>query len=146
MFYAQSSPMLQMLISTTSNFVAEEKQLSVENTSECFSTMASVCRTMVEQPAYRSKFISSDTVMFCLHVMIGVIILYDHISPSGAFAKGSSIDVKGCVKVLKSECANQMESKNEGTSQTETLMNMLRYNSKHLSESSTPKAIKQIFS
>lgn len=31
--------------------------------------------------------------MFCLQVMVGVIILYDHIHPMGAFAKKSAIDV-----------------------------------------------------
>jgi len=31
--------------------------------------------------------------MFCLRVMVGVIILYDHVHPIGAFAKTSPIDV-----------------------------------------------------
>jgi len=31
--------------------------------------------------------------MFCLRVMVGVIILYDHVHPVGAFAKTSPIDV-----------------------------------------------------
>ena len=31
--------------------------------------------------------------MFCLRVMVGVIILYDHVHPVGAFAKSSPIDV-----------------------------------------------------
>ena len=34
-----------------------------------------------------------DTVHFCLRVMVGVIILYDHVHPAGAFCKGSRIDV-----------------------------------------------------
>ena len=42
---------------------------------------------------YRSKFGSEETVMFCLRVMVGVIILYDHVHPVGAFAKNSSIEV-----------------------------------------------------
>ena len=31
--------------------------------------------------------------MFCLRVMVGVIILYDHVHPIGAFVKSSNIDV-----------------------------------------------------
>jgi len=31
--------------------------------------------------------------MFCVRVMVGVIILYDHVHPVGAFAKTSPIDV-----------------------------------------------------
>ena len=42
---------------------------------------------------YRSKFTTEETVMFCLRVMVGVIILYDHVHPVGAFAKTSPIDV-----------------------------------------------------
>ena len=42
---------------------------------------------------YRSKFTTEETVMFCLRVMVGVIILYDHVHPIGAFAKSSPIDV-----------------------------------------------------
>jgi len=43
---------------------------------------------------YRSKFANEETVMFCLRVMVGVIILYDHVHPVGAFAKTSPIDVR----------------------------------------------------
>lgn len=31
--------------------------------------------------------------MFCMRVMVGVIILYDHVHPVGAFSKASKIDV-----------------------------------------------------
>ncbi|PIO25148.1 hypothetical protein AB205_0043330 [Aquarana catesbeiana] len=55
--------------------------------------MASVCRVMLETPEYRSRFTNEETVSFCLRVMVGVIILYDHVHPVGAFAKTSKIDV-----------------------------------------------------
>ena len=42
---------------------------------------------------YRSKFHNEETVMFCLRVMVGVIVLYDHVHPVGAFCKSSTIDV-----------------------------------------------------
>ena len=42
---------------------------------------------------YRSKFSSEETVLFCLRVMVGAIILYDHVHPVGAFAKSSGINV-----------------------------------------------------
>lgn len=32
--------------------------------------------------------------MFCMRVMVGVIILYDHVHPVGAFCKTSKIDVR----------------------------------------------------
>lgn len=47
---------------------------------------------------YRSRFTNEETVSFCLRVMVGVIILYDHVHPVGAFAKTSKIDVS-CIIV-----------------------------------------------
>lgn len=43
---------------------------------------------------YRSRFTSEETLMFCMRVMVGVIILYDHVHPVGAFSKASKIDVR----------------------------------------------------
>jgi len=48
--------------------------------------------------------------------MVGLVILYDHVHPVGAFVKASDVDVKGCVKVLKEQ----------PTSQAEGLLNALR--------------------
>ena len=42
---------------------------------------------------YASRFERGDTALFCLRVMVGVIILYDHVHPLGAFVKNSNIDV-----------------------------------------------------
>lgn len=55
--------------------------------------------------------------MFVLRVMVGLVILYDHVHPHGAFVKASNVDVKGCVKLLK----DQPASRSEG------LLNALRY-------------------
>ena len=45
---------------------------------------------------YCSRFQNEETKLFCLRVMVGVIILYDHVHPVGAFAKTSGIDVSKC--------------------------------------------------
>lgn len=45
---------------------------------------------------YRSRFTNTETLLFCMRVMVGVIILYDHVHPVGAFAKTSKIDVSCC--------------------------------------------------
>lgn len=57
---------------------------------------------------YRSRFTSEETLMFCMRVMVGVIILYDHVHPVGAFCKTSKIDVRLVIK-----CAFQWESVND---------------------------------
>ena len=48
---------------------------------------------MIDHRSYRSRFTSEETGLFCLRVMAGVIILYDHVHPAGAFGKKSPIDV-----------------------------------------------------
>ncbi|KAB0380520.1 hypothetical protein FD755_008304, partial [Muntiacus reevesi] len=93
LFYAEATPMLKTLSNATMHFVSENKTLPIENTTDCLSTMTSVCKVMLETPEYRSRFTSEETLMFCMRVMVGVIILYDHVHPVGAFCKTSKIDL-----------------------------------------------------
>lgn len=134
LFYASSTPMLKTLSDATTRFVTENPDVPLENTTDCLSTMASVCKVMLETPEYRSRFSSEETVLFCLRVMVGVIILYDHVHPHGAFVKTSNIDIKGCIKLLKEQSPNSVEG----------LLNALRYTTKHLNDESTPKQIKNM--
>uniref|UniRef100_A0AAY4BNB0 CYRIA/CYRIB Rac1 binding domain-containing protein n=1 Tax=Denticeps clupeoides TaxID=299321 RepID=A0AAY4BNB0_9TELE len=143
LFYADATPMLKTLSDGTTKFVSENKNLPIENTTDVLSTMASVCKVMLENPDYRCRFSSEETVSFCLRVMVGVIILYDYVHPVGAFSKSSKIDVsrvemstfrfkssnhnakffscllqmKGCIKVLKDQPPNTVDG----------LLNALRY-------------------
>ena len=50
LFYAEATPMLKTLSDATMKFVSENKNLPIENTTDCLSTMASVCRVMLETP------------------------------------------------------------------------------------------------
>uniref|UniRef100_A0A3Q2PMW1 Family with sequence similarity 49 member Ba n=1 Tax=Fundulus heteroclitus TaxID=8078 RepID=A0A3Q2PMW1_FUNHE len=94
---------------TTSKQIKNMLQVPIENTTVCLSTMACVCKVMLETPEYRTRFASEETVLFCLRVMVGVIILYDHVHPAGAFVKTSNIDMKGCIKVLKEQPPSSVE-------------------------------------
>ncbi|XP_014670173.1 PREDICTED: protein FAM49B-like [Priapulus caudatus] len=94
LFYAQATPMLRTLSDIMTKFVSENKDLPIENTTDCLSTMAAICRRMIENPEFCARFKNEDTVSFCLRVMVGVIILYDHVHPVGAFSKNSCIDVR----------------------------------------------------
>ncbi|XP_022533727.2 CYFIP-related Rac1 interactor B isoform X1 [Astyanax mexicanus] len=98
LFYANATPMLKTLSDATTKFVSDNTDLPIENTTDCLSTMASVCKVMLETPEYRSRFASEDTVLFCLRVMVGVIILYDYVHPAGAFVKSSKIDMHTNIK------------------------------------------------
>ncbi|CAB1343153.1 unnamed protein product [Coregonus sp. 'balchen'] len=132
LFYAEATPMLKTLSTATTSFVTENKTLPLENTTDVLSTMASVCKVMLETPDYTSRFNSEDTLLFCMRVMVGVIILYDHVHPNGAFNKSSKIDMKGCIKVLKEQPADNVEG----------LLNALKFTTKHLNDESTPKNIR----
>ncbi|CAI9589423.1 unnamed protein product [Staurois parvus] len=132
LFYAEATPMLKTLSNATTSFVSDNKTLPIENTTDCLSTMASVCKVMLETPEYSSRFSSEDTLMFCMRVMVGVIILYDHVHPVGAFCKTSKIDMKGCIKVLKEQPPDSVEG----------LLNALRFTTKHLNDESTSKQIR----
>ncbi|KAL4635468.1 protein FAM49B-like [Arapaima gigas] len=134
LFYAEATPMLKTLSDATTKFVSENKNLPIENTTDCLSTMATVCKVMLETPEYRKRFSSEETAPFCLRVMVGVIILYDYVHPVGAFAKSSKIDMKGCIKVLKEQPANSVEG----------LLNALRYTTKHLNDETASKQIKTL--
>ncbi|KAG7273864.1 hypothetical protein CRUP_025925 [Coryphaenoides rupestris] len=126
LFYANSTPMLKTLSDGTIKFVSDNPDVPIENTTDCLSTMACVCKVMLETPEYRSRFASDETILFCLRVMVGVIILYDYVHPAGAFVKTSGIDMKGCIRVLKEQPASSVEE----------LLNALR-NLEHISMSSS---------
>uniref|UniRef100_A0A8C4WWL2 CYRIA/CYRIB Rac1 binding domain-containing protein n=1 Tax=Eptatretus burgeri TaxID=7764 RepID=A0A8C4WWL2_EPTBU len=83
---------------------------------------------------YRGRFASPETESFCLRVMVGVIILYDHVHPVGAFARTSKIDMKGCIRVLKEQPAANVEA----------LMNALRYTTRHINDESSCKQIRSM--
>uniref|UniRef100_A0A2K6LJ32 CYFIP related Rac1 interactor B n=2 Tax=Rhinopithecus TaxID=542827 RepID=A0A2K6LJ32_RHIBE len=125
LFYAEATPMLKTLSDATTKFVSEAVALC------CYSS--SCCRRDLSKE-YRSRFTNEETVSFCLRVMVGVIILYDHVHPVGAFAKTSKIDMKGCIKVLKDQPPNSVEG----------LLNALRYTTKHLNDETTSKQIKSM--
>ncbi|BFZ00027.1 hypothetical protein BsWGS_03066 [Bradybaena similaris] len=133
LFYAQATPMLQALSDVTAKFVTQNKHLPVEQTTDCLKMMANICRIMIENPQYRSR-IKEETKLFCLRVMVGVIILYDHVHPIGAFAKTSGIEMKGSIKLLKDQPKGTVES----------LLNALRYTTKHLQDESTSRALKSM--
>ncbi|XP_052128861.1 CYFIP-related Rac1 interactor B [Frankliniella occidentalis] len=134
LFYAHATPMLRTLSEATTRFVSQNSDIPIENTTETLSTMAKVCLRMLESPNIISQFQREETQLFVLRVMVGLVILYDHVHPNGAFVKAANVDVKGCVKLLK----DQPAARSEG------LLNALRYTTKHLNEEGTPKNIKNL--
>lgn len=141
LFYAYPTPMLRCVSEATTKFVSENKDIPIENTTNCLSIMSTICRIMATDPSYHERFSDRvQTLQFCQRVMVASLILYDHVHLVGAFKKGSQIDIKSTIKVLKMHQVDTAESE----SFTNGLMNALRYTTKHLNDDDTPKAIKQL--
>lgn len=134
LFYAYPTPMLKTLSDATSKFVSENKNLPIENTTDMLSTLCTLCRVMVENEEIAQKFENEETKLFVLSVMVGVVILYDHVHPLGAFVKGSAIDMRATIRVLKDQPQGTVDG----------LFNALRYTTKHLNDDSTPKNIRTL--
>lgn len=133
LFYAYPTPLLKSLSDATSKFVSENKSLPIENTTNMLSTLCTLCRVMVENKEIYNKFENDETKLFVLSVMVGVIILYDHVHPVGAFSK-TSIDMRAAIKVLKDQPHGTVDG----------LFNALRYTTKHLNDETTPKNIRML--
>lgn len=133
LFFANATPMLQALSSSTDKFVQDNKGPVATGTIEMLAVMAKVCQKMLDTPELRKRIQQQETERFIIRVMVALIILYDHVHPTGAFAKGSNVDVKGCMKVLRDQ-----------KGETDGLLNALRYTTKHLNDETTPKAVKQL--
>lgn len=135
LFYAYPTPMLKCLSDATDKFVRDNKAIPVSNITDALATMAAVCQTMVDNPEYSGRFADKEnTTIFCLRVMVGTIILYDHQHPSGAFSKkNSKIDIRGAIKVLR-----------DHPGKTDGLINALKYTTVHLNDDDTPKQIKAL--
>ncbi|EDQ90006.1 uncharacterized protein MONBRDRAFT_35147 [Monosiga brevicollis MX1] len=135
LFYAYPTPMLKTVSDATTKFVSENHEIPVENTTDFLATLATICRVMIESPDIYSRFEKPDTVTFCQRVMVGAIILYDHVHLVGAFSKkNQSIDIRASLKALKMHENPHLEN----------LLNALRFSTKHLSDDSTPKDIKKL--
>ncbi|KAI9269372.1 hypothetical protein BY458DRAFT_533733 [Sporodiniella umbellata] len=132
LFIAYSTPMLKCLIDTTSRYV--QSNASSKSVAEWLASIWAVCY----QTLSKKKLNDTHLVSFCLKVMVVTIILYDHVDPQGAFSKHSPINVKNSLKIIQTNHTQQEQSS------TANLISVLRYNSKHLNDESTPKAIKNI--
>ncbi|VDO49482.1 unnamed protein product [Haemonchus placei] len=134
LFLAAPTPMLSSLSSATLEFVRSHPTLPIGNTTDTLATIVSVCRYMVGSAEVAER-ITEATRLFCVRVMVGCLILYDHIDENGAFVRESPINLRAVVNVVKEQTQPP---------QTEALLNALRYTSKHFTQASTPKSVRAI--
>ncbi|CAJ0955641.1 unnamed protein product, partial [Mesorhabditis belari] len=134
LFLAAPTPMLSSLSSATTAFVRAHPTLPLGNTTDTLATIVSVCCYMVthEEAAMR---LGDTARLFCVRVMVGCLILYDHVDEQGAFVRDSPINVKTAVQVIRQHTTQP---------QTDSLLNSIRYTTKHFNQESTPKSIRQL--
>ncbi len=89
LFFAHATPLLNKLSEVTSAFVRSSSEAVAGNATDMLSVVAKVCQKMLEAPDLKSRLRFAETEPFILRVMVATIILYDHVHPTGAFAKGA---------------------------------------------------------
>jgi len=131
LFFAYPTPMMKVLSETTAKFLdTNATTVPRENVTQALGCMANICLDMVD----KHRFASNETNMFCLRVMTGAIILYDHVSELGVFTRRSPVNVIFTVQVLKTYTG----------AKTDGLINALRFTTVHLADPETPGSIKQL--
>ena len=132
LFFAYSSPMLLNISNTLATIMKNDEVKSgltlsmLEILGMTMSEMANVCRNNNNE----------QEGLKYLKIMIGIIIMYDKLSPKGVFkpTKGSELNIVQMLRVLKTYDQNNGE--------VVALMNCLRYETIHLNDEDTPKNIK----
>ncbi|KAJ3213192.1 Protein fam49a [Dinochytrium kinnereticum] len=127
LFYAHSTPMAKCVIDCAQNLV-RRNDVNGEGLTDCLAILAAVCYNAASKGRAQGGMVE-----YCLRVMTVCIIVYDHVSPVGAFAKGTKVNVRASVKAIQTL----------GGSGGQSLLNSLRYSTVHLNDESTPKNVKQ---
>jgi len=108
LFFADPTPFLKALVKSMTDFVMENTGAS-NLTIDILGTMFKVClklsQVQPEEIPETSEFkIDDETKLFIIRVMVGLVVLYDHVDEkNGAFNKGSHISVKDCLAVVKKQ-------------------------------------------
>ena len=136
MFFAYSSPMMKVLTESVNDFTKTVDETIKDNIGGLLCTLANACNDMV----FAGTFTNVDTNLFCLRVMTGSIILNDTISPLGSFHKKTPIRVKECIMQLK----NYKHEDVAIAETTKSLLDTLRFTSKHIQDPETPGYIKAL--
>ena len=136
MFFAFSSPMMKILTDAVNEFSKDAEDNVKDNISGLLCTLANACNDMVTA----NTFTNTDTNLFCLRVMTGCIILNDIISAQGSFHKKSPIRIKECIMQLK----NYKQDDPLVQDITKSLLDTLRFTSKHIQDPDTPGYIKAL--
>uniref|UniRef100_A0A7S2TZX8 CYRIA/CYRIB Rac1 binding domain-containing protein n=1 Tax=Lotharella oceanica TaxID=641309 RepID=A0A7S2TZX8_9EUKA len=124
LFTARHCPMMVSLSSATAECLEQNRHVT-----NAMSAMANACLAMLKN----KRFKSVDTNKYVARAMVGAVVLFDHVYPSGVFYK-SPVDIKGIIKFLKKAEFDAV-----------SLLATIRYSSKNFKHQTTPSSITDLF-
>jgi hypothetical protein len=129
MFWASSTPMLSAVITAISkDFPASSPNFPKVLT--LLGGVSDICAGILKHHPGESE--KKDKL--CLRCIVGATLIFDHISPTGAFAQKPGFRVKEAMELLA-----QFQPKQTG------LINAVKFSSKHLGDATANPAIKALF-
>ncbi|CAB3411306.1 unnamed protein product [Caenorhabditis bovis] len=134
MFLCEGNPMLRALCNGVDQFTSAHSNIPIRNTTDLFVTIINVCRFMLSNDDCLSRLTESSRHL-CCRVMTGLVILFDHVDPNGAFVPNSPIDIRDVVRLIKAQSP---------ANKADCLLAGLRFTTKHFNDTSTPKSIRNI--
>jgi len=138
-FFAYPTPMMKVLIdATTKSFGKDEEK---EQLIQCLSLLANVSLkaviTALENPSHKEDVENGvdHHVMLFLCTITGCIILVDHLDQRGVFHSKSTIFIKRAVETI---------TEYRVITNTDFLLNSLRFTTLHLNDETTITAVKRL--
>jgi len=131
-FFAYPTPMMKVLIdATTKVFTKEEEK---ENLIHSLSLLANVCLKAVLDSLDKEGGNDQHVLLF-LCTITGCVILVDHLDQRGVFHNKSTIYIKRAVETI---------TEYRNTTNTDFLLNSLRFTTLHLNDETTVGAVKRL--
>eukprot|EP01106_Pelomyxa_sp_JSP_P002762 TRINITY_DN1417_c0_g1_i2.p1 TRINITY_DN1417_c0_g1~~TRINITY_DN1417_c0_g1_i2.p1 ORF type:complete len:174 (+),score=21.77 TRINITY_DN1417_c0_g1_i2:561-1082(+) len=127
-FFAYPTPVLKGLCEITrSHLELHPAEIDRNVLVRALGSMATVCLDMAE----KKRFVCQATNTFCLRVMTGSLVLYDHVSPLGLFVD-SPVDIREVLETLTRYGEIEM-------------VYAIQFGTEHLNDPETPASIKSLF-
>jgi len=127
-FFAYPTPMMKVMIDSTTTIEKEKRALLVNG----LSMVANVCHNNINT---NGATLGNDNIMLLLCAMTGCIILVDHLREEGAFDKKSPLNIKNQITHLKT---------GQNPQPTDFLLNSLRFTTLHLNSEHTMPVITKL--
>ena len=132
MWMADGSPMLTRLTDSVGNLYSETPA-GADGVKHLFSNIVNVsCSMLMRGDVGKTSLTdpATENTNYCICLMTSGIILFDRVVPTGAFRKGSGVEMKKCVLQLKA-CLPA----------SKIYLQHIKFSTKHFQDKDTPTAL-----